>query len=86
MTGTRPSHNVDNSEMADFLSSTVMETEALYRMAGWDSPIPSTECNGKKLKPRLSAGNAGMDATLKMTHSLGMYVFPCGLKYSARYM
>ncbi len=44
-------------------------------MAGWNSPIPSTECGGDELKSRLSAGNAGMDATLKMPHSFGMYVF-----------
>eukprot|EP01084_Bolivina_argentea_P107353 191935_1 len=61
-----------SSEIADVLSSTMMETEELYRIAGWDPPIPSTECNGKKMKPRLSAGNAGMGATLKMTHSLGL--------------
>ncbi len=70
-----------NSELAaDVSSSTALETEELYRMAGWNSPVPSTECGDTKLKPRLSTGNAGMNATLKMPHSLGMYVFVIALK------
>ncbi len=44
-------------------------------MAGWNSPIPSTEHGGDKSKLRLSAGNAGMDASLEMPHSLGMVVY-----------